>query len=64
MFWPFKRRERKPIVESPEITHLSLQVSRERTNLYTNLEKLDRVVESHDFDEMVKSTLKLMEHKE
>ncbi len=60
--WPFRKRERT-IMEEAEVKGLRLDVSRERTKLYSNLAKLDSVVKSDALDAMVQRSLKLMEPK-
>lgn len=60
--WPFGLTKKKPSKEH-KIEELKLAVSRERTKLFSNLENLDRVTQSHDFDAMVQRSLRLMESK-
>lgn len=56
--WPFGKRA--PIKsKSKEISALREQVSIGRTNLYSNLFKLDKA--TTDLDEMVKRSLSLLE---
>ena len=56
--WPFgKRLEIKS--KSKEISALREQVSLGRTNLYSNLFKLDKA--TNELDEMVKRSLALLE---
>ena len=59
MVWPF-RKPRNKSRKDEEIKGLELEVSRERTKLYSNLDHLDRVVQSSDFDTMVQRSLKLL----
>ena len=59
MVWPF-RKPRNKSRKDEEIKGLELEVSRERTKLYSNLDHLDRVVQSPAFDTMVQRSLKLL----
>lgn len=57
--WPF-HRERKPAKEDDTIKQLKLDVSRERTKLFSTLTTLDTIAKSSDFEDMVHRSLQLM----
>jgi hypothetical protein len=57
--WPF-HKERKHPKEDDTIKQLKLDVSRERTKLFSTLTTLDTIAKSSDFEDMVHRSLQLM----